>query len=64
MKDSRHKPVVANRKNVYMLGNSVTRHYGIEICELAKSGKPNVSQVLDRKYKKRQPCPKTQSFRA
>ena len=53
MKDSRHKPVYANRKNVYMLGNSVTRHYGFEICELAKSGKSTVSQVLDRKQEQK-----------
>ena len=40
-------------QNVYMLGNSVTRHYGFEICELAKSGKSTVSQVLDRKQEQK-----------
>ncbi|CAE7197278.1 unnamed protein product [Symbiodinium sp. CCMP2456] len=53
MNNSRHKPVDANRKNVYMLGNSVTRHYGFEICELAKSGKSNQTQVLDRKQEQK-----------
>ena len=54
MANSPHKPDDANRKKVFMLGNSVTRHYGFEICELAKSGsKSNMSQVLDRKQEKK-----------
>ena len=53
VKATQNKPVDANRKNVYMLGNSMTRHYGFEICELAKSAQSNVSQLLDRKQEQK-----------